>query len=128
MANTGKRVADSMGRVDDEGSNCPTTEHTAKTMKTTSSSNEIRQWNERLEIVSFVGTFDKDGGFHLHMSVSDAKGQVFGGHLIAGKIFTTLELVIGCTPGIKFTRTLDDGPNGTGFNELVVDHQSQQQA
>lgn len=81
------------------------------------SSNEVRQWEERLEIVSLVGTFDKDGGQHLHMSVSDAKGNVFGGHLIGGTIFTTLELVVGVIAGVQFTRELCDN---TGFQELVV--------
>ena len=110
MANTGKRMV--------ETPSPPTPSSPTK------SKNEIREWNERLEIVSLVGTFDMDGGYHLHMSVSDAKGHVFGGHLMGGQIFTTCELVVGCTPGIQFTRPLDDDPiNGTGFNELVVDHQ-----
>jgi predicted DNA-binding protein with PD1-like motif len=66
-----------------------------------SSTNDIKEWKQRLEIISLVGTFDPDG-FHLHMSVSDKNGNVFGGHLMAGTIFTTLEIVIGVIEKCKF--------------------------
>lgn len=79
-------------------------------------SNEIKEWKERFEIVSLVGTFSSDGK-HLHMSVSNKDGIAFGGHVIAGKIFTTLELVIGTIQDVAFTREIDDK---TGFDELVV--------
>mmetsp|Transcript_43035 Transcript_43035/g.124465 ORF Transcript_43035/g.124465 Transcript_43035/m.124465 type:complete len:157 (-) Transcript_43035:2742-3212(-) len=82
-------------------------------------SNEIKEWNERLEILSIVGTFSADGGKHLHMAVSDKNGNVFGGHVIDGKIFTTLELVIGTIDTVAFTREIDEK---TGFDELVVKH------
>ena len=78
--------------------------------------NEVREWNERLEIVSLVGTFSKEGK-HLHMSVSDGKGTVFGGHLMSGKIYTTLELVIGVILDVEFSRVQDPA---TGYKELVV--------
>ena len=81
------------------------------------SPNEIRDWNQRLEIVSLTGTFSVNGEMHVHMSVSDKDGNVIGGHLMEGKIFTTLELVIGTIQGVKFTREIDDM---TGFDELVV--------
>jgi len=80
------------------------------------SSNDIKEWTERLEIVSLVGTFSADG-MHLHMSVSDKSGNVFGGHVMAGKIFTTLELVLGTVDNVAFSREID---NKTGFDELVV--------
>ena len=80
------------------------------------SPNEIKEWKQRLEIVSLVGTFSADG-FHLHMSVADNDGIVFGGHLIAGTIFTTLELVLGTINNVTFTREQDDT---TGFDELVI--------
>jgi Plants and Prokaryotes Conserved (PCC) domain len=129
LANTGKRLMvnphqqNNNNKCCDDNSDNKISE-TTKSSSSSSSSNEIREWNERLEIVSLVGTFDMDGGFHLHMSVSDSKGHVFGGHLMNGQIFTTLELVIGVVPGIQFKRPLDDGPNGTGFNELVVNTSS----
>ena len=37
---------------------------------------------------------------------------------------TTLELVIGLVPGVKFERELDDK---TGFNELKISQQESQQ-
>mmetsp|Transcript_9704 Transcript_9704/g.20999 ORF Transcript_9704/g.20999 Transcript_9704/m.20999 type:complete len:155 (-) Transcript_9704:32-496(-) len=78
--------------------------------------NELKEWKERLEIVSLAGTFSPDGK-HLHMSVSDGKGNVFGGHLVSGKIFTTLELVIGVILDVDFSRAQDVA---TGYKELVV--------
>jgi hypothetical protein len=81
------------------------------------SPNEIRDWNQRLEIVSLTGTFSVNGDMHVHMSVSDKDGNAIGGHLIDGTIFTTLELVIGTIQGVSFTREVD---SKTGFDELVV--------
>lgn len=81
-----------------------------------SSSNEIKEWKERLEIVSLVGTFSADGR-HLHMSVADKDGNVFGGHVMEGTIFTTLELVLGTISNVIFSREIDDK---TGYDELVV--------
>ncbi len=78
--------------------------------------NEVKEWNERLEVVSLVGTFSRDGK-HLHMSVSDSKGNVFGGHVMSGKIFTTLELVIGVILNVDFSRVQDPT---TGYKELSV--------
>lgn len=78
--------------------------------------NDIKEWEQRLEIVSLVGTFSSSGK-HLHMSVSDGQGNAFGGHLLSGKIFTTLELVVGTIQGVEFSREIDPA---TGFNELVV--------
>lgn len=78
--------------------------------------NEVREWRERLEVVSLVGTFSKEGK-HLHMSVSDGKGNVFGGHVMSGTIFTTLELVIGVIRDVEFSREQDPA---TGYKELVV--------
>jgi predicted DNA-binding protein with PD1-like motif len=86
----------------------------------------IKTWNERLEIVSLTGTFSggaSSGGKHLHMSVSDEDGRVFGGHVISGTIYTTLELVVGVIAGgVAFSRELDAT---TGYRELVVRHHPQ---
>ncbi len=78
--------------------------------------NDIKEWKQRLEIVSLVGTFSSSGK-HLHMSVSDGEGNAFGGHLLSGKIFTTLELVVGTIQNVGFSREIDPA---TGFDELVV--------
>lgn len=65
-------------------------------------SNEVKNWsNQRFEIVSLVGTFSRDGACHLHLSMSDAEGNTFGGHLISGIVFTTAEIVMGSVLGGK---------------------------
>ncbi|RYV01825.1 DNA-binding protein [Shewanella sp. OPT22] len=69
------------------------------------------------EIVSLVGTFSLNGS-HLHISLSDDKGMVIGGHLLEGnKIFTTAEVVILELNNHQFTRSFDEK---TGFDELVI--------
>jgi uncharacterized protein len=69
------------------------------------------------EIVSLVGTLGPDG-VHLHLAVSDEKGQMWGGHLLTGcLIYTTAEIVIGHAAGLTFHRTLDEA---TGFQELAI--------
>lgn len=78
--------------------------------------NEIKEWNERFEVVSLVGTFSSTGK-HLHIAVSDAKGQTFGGHLMSGRVFTTLELVLGTIEDVVFERKEDPE---TGYKELNV--------
>jgi uncharacterized protein len=84
---------------------------------TSSSSHQLRTWKERLEIVSLVGTLSRESK-HLHMCLSDAEGRTVGGHLVDGKIFTTLELVLGTIEGVAFDRTHDER---TGYSELVVE-------
>jgi len=85
--------------------------------KSNDSHHDIKEWHERLEILSLNGTFSGDGGKHLHMSVSDSNGHVWGGHFMAGRIFTTLELVIATLGGVQFKRDADEA---TGYRELVV--------
>jgi len=72
---------------------------------------------ENLEIDSLHGTVSQNG-VHLHISVSDLEGKVWGGHLQEGCIIrTTCELVVGLLEDTTFTRELDEG---TGFEELQV--------
>ncbi|HEX6676880.1 MAG TPA: PPC domain-containing DNA-binding protein [Actinomycetes bacterium] len=72
---------------------------------------------EPFEIVSLVGTLST-GGSHLHLSVADARGGTFGGHLAEGcTVRTTAEVVIACDDRLSFTRRHDPG---TGYDELVV--------
>ncbi|MFN8846743.1 MAG: PPC domain-containing DNA-binding protein [Bdellovibrionales bacterium] len=80
-------------------------------------SNDVLIKNECFEILSLQGSISVDG-LHIHLSVSDAKGQVVGGHLMEGcLIFTTAEiLVVGC-PDYNFTRPLD---TLTKFKELKI--------
>jgi len=57
-------------------------------------------------------------GSHLHLSVSDQRGKVTGGHLKEGAIVrTTVELVIAILPEWRFARIPDPE---TGSMELKV--------
>ncbi len=68
------------------------------------------------EIVSGMGTISTDG-IHIHISISDAEGIVYGGHLLNGcKIYTTAEIAI-ITSKIDFKRIYDPE---TGYKELVM--------
>ena len=70
------------------------------------------------EIDSLVGTFNESSS-HVHASVSNGKGETFGGHLMPGNIvYTTAEVVVGVLPDVVFSRELDVG--GSGWEELVV--------
>ncbi|XP_053565282.1 bifunctional protein GlmU [Bombina bombina] len=79
-------------------------------------SNEIIYLEEKLEIVSLVGTLNEYA--HLHISLSDKDGKTIGGHAIGDlKVFTTAEIVIGELSDLQFTREMDER---TGFHELVI--------
>lgn len=70
-----------------------------------------------LEIVSLIGTISKDGP-HLHISVADSKGHVYGGHLMEGsEIYTTAELTLAEALDLSFVRKLDPQ---TGYDELSI--------
>lgn len=54
------------------------------------------------EIVSLTGTISTMNGefyAHLHMSVGDGQGRVFGGHLNRAVISATCEMVVSVIPG-----------------------------
>eukprot|EP00956_Cyclotella_meneghiniana_P015355 scaffold23417_cov78-Cyclotella_meneghiniana.AAC.2 len=78
--------------------------------------NCIKRYKQRFEIVSLTGTLSRDG-VHIHISLSDAEGNVIGGHLIDGVVFTTCEVVLGSALGVDFVREVDQD---TGYTELVV--------
>jgi predicted DNA-binding protein with PD1-like motif len=79
---------------------------------------KVKVFNEHMEIVSLVGTLSSIGGHHLHISLSNNAGQVFGGHVFGElKVFTTAELVIGECENLSFKREFDEE---TGYDELVV--------
>lgn len=78
--------------------------------------NHIKTWKERFEITSLVGTLTGSSK-HLHMTISDKDGRTFGGHVMSGRVFTTVELVLGTADGVVFDRKPDPD---TGFTELVV--------
>jgi len=75
---------------------------------------ELRGDFEILTVAGSVAPY----GAHLHMSVSDAAGRVYGGHVAAGCIVrTTAELLLALLPAHAFAREHDAA---TGFSELVV--------
>lgn len=72
--------------------------------------------NERFEIVSLVGTLNKDA--HLHICLADKDGKTVGGHVLGDlNVFTTAEVVIGEAVDLQFSREMD---TRTGFPELVI--------
>ena len=71
---------------------------------------------EDYEIVSLTGTVIK-GVCHLHISLSDEKGNCIGGHLERGCIVnTTCELVLGILEEYTAEREFDEF---TGYREAV---------
>lgn len=69
------------------------------------------------EILTLSGTLTPQGT-HLHISVSDAQGRVYGGHLVPGnEVRTTAEVLLASLPDWRLSREFDVG---TGFQELVV--------
>ncbi len=79
---------------------------------------EVREWREPMEIVSGTGTISNEG-CHIHVSVSDTQGRVFGGHLKDGCVVKfTAEITLLVFDDVKFTRVFDEA---TGFKELVVE-------
>lgn len=76
-----------------------------------------------LEILTLAGSISPDGA-HLHMSVADARGQVFGGHVARGcSVRTTAEILLALLPEHRFSREQDAR---SGFPELVIRPESHQ--
>jgi predicted DNA-binding protein with PD1-like motif len=70
-----------------------------------------------LEILTLAGSLSVDGA-HLHMSVADSLGRVFGGHVARGcMVRTTAEIVLALLPEHSFSREYD---SSSGFVELVI--------
>ena len=68
------------------------------------------------EILSLNGTIS-DGQAHLHICVSDDKGQCYGGHLKDGCIInTTCELVLGMLEEYESKREHDEE---TSYDEII---------
>lgn len=88
-------------------------------LKTPRKPGEVSQHilEKEMEIVSGTGTLSQYG-HHIHVSVSDKKGETIGGHLDYGCIVrVTCELVILAFDDVIYTR--EDDPE-TGFKELTI--------
>ena len=73
---------------------------------------------ENFEILSLNGTVSVHG-LHLHLALSDHRGNAMGGHLMDENIiFTTCELIILELDSFTFTRPED---SQTGFKELKIE-------
>lgn len=71
-----------------------------------------------LEILTLSGTLTPQH-VHLHISVSDKKGQVIGGHLVEGSIVSyTAEVCLTSFTNLSFKREYDPS---TRFDELTID-------
>ncbi|KAJ8008890.1 hypothetical protein DPEC_G00083130 [Dallia pectoralis] len=85
---------------------------------TAGNTNKVIHLEEYFEIVSLVGTLNKDA--HLHICLADKEGKTVGGHVLGDlEVFTTAEVVIGEATELLFERHMD---NSTGFPELAVQH------
>ena len=74
------------------------------------------QIEDDFEIVSITGTISKGNG-HIHVSFSDDKANVIGGHLEEGCLInTTCEIVLGVLEKYESERLFDDN---TGYDEIV---------
>lgn len=69
------------------------------------------------EIVSLMGTLTPNHQ-HIHISVADSEGKVWGGHLLEGTTVShTAELIVHHYPMLNFTREHDVS---TGYTELII--------
>ncbi|MEJ2765553.1 PPC domain-containing DNA-binding protein [Photobacterium sp. MCCC 1A19761] len=69
-----------------------------------------------LEILTLSGTLTPKHA-HLHISVADQAGRVYGGHLVEGRVSYTAEVCLASYENLVFQREFDPQ---TGFDELVV--------
>jgi len=70
-----------------------------------------------LELLGLAGSLSVDGA-HLHASVADAAGRVWGGHVLSGCVVrTTAEVLLALLSGWRFTREPD---GATGYAELTL--------
>lgn len=89
----------------------------SKTSLRLAGKDQIKVWEEKMEILSLVGTLSADGA-HLHLGIANGEGQAFGGHLVEGcLIYTTAEIVLAELEDLKFLRVVDPA---TGYKELEI--------
>jgi predicted DNA-binding protein with PD1-like motif len=84
---------------------------------------DLAELSGDLELLTLGGSLAPDG-VHLHLTVSDASGQVTGGHAGPGCIVrTTAEIVVALLDEYRFARQLDAA---TGYPELMISQASSQ--
>ena len=78
----------------------------------------VKIYEKSFEIVSVTGTLGSND-MHVHISISDVEGNVFGGHLKDGCIVRgTMEVVILVFDDVEYKRVFDEE---TGYDELSVE-------
>ncbi|WJS83401.1 PPC domain-containing DNA-binding protein [Paracoccus sp. TOH] len=78
---------------------------------------EASEYRGHFEITALTGTIDP-AGQHLHLTIADAEGRAFGGHLLPGcEIYTTAEIVVLILDDLGFARA--PCPL-SGHDELIV--------
>ncbi len=71
---------------------------------------QIETISQPLEITSLIGNIsikDTQPMVHAHITLSDSKGNTYGGHLAPGTIVFACEWIIEVYEGPKFVRKLD---------------------
>lgn len=77
----------------------------------------IKEFPKNYEIISLEGILSLNG-VHLHIALSDEKGQSIGGHLMENSLVSyTAEVVIGELDDYEFRREFD---KNTGYKELKI--------
>lgn len=65
---------------------------------------------ENFEILSLIGTLSQKG-LHVHISVADATGKTYGGHLLDEcEVYYYVELIIAKIENVKYTRIWNEAP------------------
>ena len=68
-------------------------------------------FEKKLEIITLSG-YLRSTESHLHISVSDENGSVFGGHLLSGTIvLKSLDVLIGVVPNLNKTSSIESSTN-----------------
>lgn len=65
--------------------------------------------NEQVELLSLVGNFARKDGkpaLHAHVVLGKRDGSAHGGHLLEGRVWPTMEIMVVETPG-QLQRTID---------------------
>ena len=78
----------------------------------------VKTYEKPFEVVSVTGTLGS-GDMHIHISISDIEGNVFGGHLKGGcMVRGTVEVVILVFDDAAYKRVFDEE---TGYDELTAE-------
>jgi predicted DNA-binding protein with PD1-like motif len=97
---------------------------TSKTTLRPAGQPKLKVFDGKFEIVSLTGTFSTESS-HIHMSISDDKCNVFGGHVVEGcEVRTTAEIAIGEIRGLSFERRQDER---SGYSELFIEESAAEQ-